>query len=676
MKKKSLWITILCALCVACVAGVITLCIVNKPTDNDEGKINNEFSISFEEKNVDVFVNENVQLQVLASDGSSPSLQWSSSNELIAEVDENGLVKGISAGSAVIKAVTDDGVSALCNVTVGDETKSLLSVSLNRDAVSLYTGDSVAVNAVVKYGSTILQSVTPTWISANSNVASVDGSGNILGVAEGETEIIASAKYRNTPCEAKIKVTVYEEGVLISPDFATKTIIQGDNVNLSVSVMKDRTLMKNYDVTYTSSDESIATISGETLTAKKSGDVDITVNCAVDGQNYSFAHKLHIYGKYFVEFYSENDLVETKEYKYGEKVSIDRSSFSANRTLKYYLVNDIIIDDDSFVMPDEPVRVDAKYTNDTADNFADSFSTGTLFFSQAEIEFVKADLPIDSNQNQALGKGAVKFTASFGSKQFNFEEEVTITKSSVMRLRMYRPSSVALIYLGNEKDKTNPPVQIGNKGDLVKDDHYTVELTADCWEYVEIPLTCFGEVGTKLSAVSIACSSDYIYIDEISVTNIDTTDNFVNSLSDGTIFFSQAEIEFVKTGLPVDANGNMALGKGAVKLTGSWASKQFNFEEEVTITDSSAMRLRVYRPSSVALIYLGNEKDKTNPPVQIGNKGDLVKDDHYTVELTADCWEYVEIPLTCFGEVGTKLSAVSIACSSDYIYIDEITIVK
>lgn len=493
-----------------------------KNDDSDGGKTNENVAVSFIERNVEVPVGEETQLVVSASDGSSPSLKWSSNNDLIAEVNENGLVRGVSEGNAVIKAMTDAGASALCNVTVtSNETKSLLSVSLSRSTASLYAGDSITVNAVAKYGSLILQSVAPTWESADPSVASVNESGVITGVAAGETEITAKAEYKSVKGEAKIKVTVYSEGVLINPDFVAKTIIEGDEAELAVSVMKDRKPVTEYTVTYTSSDEEVATISGNTLSAKKRGDVDITVNCSVGGENYSFTQKLRVYGKYFVDFYNEDVLVRSEEYKYGETVPIEYA-ISTGRTLKYYAINGVKIDGDKFKMPDEPVRVDAKYVNDTDDDFTNDFSSGTIFFSQAEIEFAKNGLPVDASGNKANGNGAVKLTGSWASKQFNFEKEVTITESSVMRLRMYRPDGVALIYLGNEKDKTDPPVQIGNKGDLAAG-HYTVELAADTWTYVDIPLTCFGEVGTKLSAVSIACSRisetkvGYIYIDEITI---------------------------------------------------------------------------------------------------------------------------------------------------------------
>ena len=49
-------------------------------------------------------------------------LSWTSSDETIATVDENGVVTGVSKGQCVITATAESGLSASANLTVGDET--------------------------------------------------------------------------------------------------------------------------------------------------------------------------------------------------------------------------------------------------------------------------------------------------------------------------------------------------------------------------------------------------------------------------------------------------------------------------------------------------------------------------------------------------------------------------
>lgn len=60
---------------------------------------------------------------VAPEDAFVKSVTWSSSNEAVAIVDQNGVVTAVAAGDAIITATANDGsgVSATCNVTVAEE---------------------------------------------------------------------------------------------------------------------------------------------------------------------------------------------------------------------------------------------------------------------------------------------------------------------------------------------------------------------------------------------------------------------------------------------------------------------------------------------------------------------------------------------------------------------------
>ena len=55
---------------------------------------------------------------LLTPDGAEAVLQWSSSNQNVATVNQQGLVKGIAAGTCTITVTSDNGISARCQVTV------------------------------------------------------------------------------------------------------------------------------------------------------------------------------------------------------------------------------------------------------------------------------------------------------------------------------------------------------------------------------------------------------------------------------------------------------------------------------------------------------------------------------------------------------------------------------
>ena len=73
----------------------------------------NETAIEFEELGVTF----QLEATVTPVDATSPAVTWTSSDDAVATVDENGLVTAVAVGTATITA-TADGVSATCAVTV------------------------------------------------------------------------------------------------------------------------------------------------------------------------------------------------------------------------------------------------------------------------------------------------------------------------------------------------------------------------------------------------------------------------------------------------------------------------------------------------------------------------------------------------------------------------------
>jgi hypothetical protein len=78
-------------------------------------------SVSIDETSVNMFSGERLKLTatVLPEDATNQTLVWSSSNETVATVNEEGSVTAVDAGSAIIKAETEDGEFAdSCTVNV------------------------------------------------------------------------------------------------------------------------------------------------------------------------------------------------------------------------------------------------------------------------------------------------------------------------------------------------------------------------------------------------------------------------------------------------------------------------------------------------------------------------------------------------------------------------------
>lgn len=516
MKNRAFYILIIVALC-------FSFCFVSckKKTDSSDSSASSAGdTLVISERSIELTAGESARLSATDKEGNVVSVSWTSNKTNVATVD-NGVVIGVSAGYAVIKAYTSGGASALCGVTVTDgKTVSLLSVIPSVYNLSLYAGDTFEVSAEVKFGNKIIVAEVG-WTVSDSSVALIDKNGKITAVSNGTAIVTATAAYKETAASAQIAVSVYKSGVFISPDFATKTIIKGDIAELTVSVFDGTTALEPtaYELEYTSSDTNIATVNGNKLSALKYGNTVITVNCTVQGTVYSFTQKLHVYGQFPVDFYNNGVLERTSNVRYGEIVKIQFASLSSSRKFKYYSVNGIKTDNNEFVMPDESVRVEAVYVNDTDDDFSSSFEKGTIYYNQGEVKFVgKQTLPVDKNGNKAYGNGAIRLDSpATGSVQFDFEKPIAIAANSVLILRFYRPDATKIIYFGNNTKEA--PVWIGNQTDIqdVKA-KYRYVTVADLWTEISIPLTCFGAVGETLDYISFACSdNNYVLIDNITV---------------------------------------------------------------------------------------------------------------------------------------------------------------
>ena len=145
-------------------------------------------------------------------------VEWTSSNENIAKVSQNGIITPVSAGTAKITAkIKDREIAAECEVTVA-ETAELESLALDKESISLPKLGATAV---------LHTAVTPenadsrvSWTSSNESVAKVY-EGVVVSENVGEAVITAtSANGKSAEC----KVTVTEDKQLITNDrFYTDT---------------------------------------------------------------------------------------------------------------------------------------------------------------------------------------------------------------------------------------------------------------------------------------------------------------------------------------------------------------------------------------------------------------------------------------------------------------------
>ncbi|HEX8395787.1 MAG TPA: Ig-like domain-containing protein, partial [Longimicrobium sp.] len=116
------------------------------------------------------------------------AVAWSSLNAGVVTVSASGLATGGATGSTSIVA-TVEGRSASVTVFVTPRTATSLVVNPRFTVVNV--GQTANVAAAASDASGVIPSPATTWVSANTGTATVNGSGQVLGVAAGVTRVSA-----------------------------------------------------------------------------------------------------------------------------------------------------------------------------------------------------------------------------------------------------------------------------------------------------------------------------------------------------------------------------------------------------------------------------------------------------------------------------------------------------
>lgn len=147
-------------------------------------------SVALDQEELSLFAGENetVIASVLPLVASNQKVTWTSSDDTVATVDENGVVTAVSAGAAVITVTTEDGsLTASCTVTVAPKPSSGSSDRDDSSSTPSYpvTAPDKADNGSVSVspknaiqGSTVTVKVTPDSGYVVDRVTVTDNRGN------------------------------------------------------------------------------------------------------------------------------------------------------------------------------------------------------------------------------------------------------------------------------------------------------------------------------------------------------------------------------------------------------------------------------------------------------------------------------------------------------------------
>ena len=166
------------------------------------------------------------KVSVSPSNASDPTLVWASSNPAAATVNENGVITGVSGGTATVTATASNGKSAKIKVKVVEPVTGVVIP----EAVT------VEARRYVKLDFSVLPETASnkklTWTTSNRKVATVS-SGRVTGVAGGECVI--SAKSANG-IVAQCAVTVVQPASSVTVSKSSVKLDAGKTIALSATV--------------------------------------------------------------------------------------------------------------------------------------------------------------------------------------------------------------------------------------------------------------------------------------------------------------------------------------------------------------------------------------------------------------------------------------------------------
>lgn len=186
---------------------------LGKKVESHETSLEDCYMTEFEvkTKTLNLKIGDSEQLTYsIGPDNADKTIVWSSSDEKVATVDENGKVTAVGTGSADIKGTPKNSsttLSSSCRVTVTatDETVAVTGVTLNKSELELTIGGSETLTATVAPDNA--SDKTVSWKSDKTGVATVDENGKVIAVAAGDATITVTTKDGEKAATCKVTVT-------------------------------------------------------------------------------------------------------------------------------------------------------------------------------------------------------------------------------------------------------------------------------------------------------------------------------------------------------------------------------------------------------------------------------------------------------------------------------------
>lgn len=239
---------------------------------------NNKLTLSTKET-------KTIKATVQPTNATNKLIKWTSANDSVAAVDNNGNITGVGQGQVIITATTAEGEYSQEIIVTVNETSSnnnpnndtnniqIKSISFGKKSTNILTGDTEDLSVTINPSNATNKKIT--YKSSNTNVAIVSANGLVTAKSVGKATITATSS-NNKKATITVNVVKKEtkvESVSITP--SKGEIYVGDTITLKEVIKPSNAT--NQNVTWSSSNTSVATISNGVVKGIKAGNTTIIV---------------------------------------------------------------------------------------------------------------------------------------------------------------------------------------------------------------------------------------------------------------------------------------------------------------------------------------------------------------------------------------------------------------
>ena len=200
------------------------------------------------------------------------TITWSSDDEDVLFVDQNGQMRGIKEGTANVKAVVA-GKETTKQITVNEIHIDSITIDGDQE-FEMVKNQTKNLSAKINPDNTTDDDKNITWTSNKEDVAKVDNNGKVTALKEGEATITAKVGTHETSVKVNVK-EIHIDSVVINE--LDDEFTRGDEFKFSASYTPENTTDENKTVEWSSSNTDVGTIDQEgNFVALKEGTTTIT----------------------------------------------------------------------------------------------------------------------------------------------------------------------------------------------------------------------------------------------------------------------------------------------------------------------------------------------------------------------------------------------------------------